>query len=120
MPCPHPGPISRTFGKYKRLKAKATELEDDDPWTRDKKRLRRAEISAYWANFLEKRRAIKAISRLQAAEAQEFEDIIDEAEFLNENELLDKKLDRGFYYDPNADPGPYVSFIDSMNFDISN
>lgn len=109
LPCPHPGPVSRTFGKYKRLKAKAEESEDDDPCTKDRKRVRRAEISAYWSNFREKRRAIKAISRLQAAEAQEFEVVEDEANFLHEYEIFDKKLDRGFYYDKLADPGPYVS-----------
>lgn len=90
------------------MKAKAKELEGDDPFTKDKKKVRRAEIGAYWANFLEKRRAIKAISRVQAAEGQEFEDIREEAGFLYDNEINDKKLDRGFYYDPNADPGPYV------------
>lgn len=82
--------------------------DDDDAFTKDKKRLRRAEIAAYWANFLEKRRAIKAISRLQAAEAQDFKNILDEADFLHQSEILDKKLDRGFYYHPEGDPGPYV------------
>lgn len=111
MPCPHPGPVSRMYGKYKRLKAKAGELEEDDPVTKERKMMRRAEISAHWANFCEKRKAIKAISRLQAAEDQEFENVEDEANFLHEYEIFDKKLDRGFYYDKLADPGPYVRFF---------
>lgn len=122
LPAPHPGPISRTYGKYKRFKAKAAELEDDDPWTKDAKRLRRAEISAYWSNFLEKRRAIKALSRLQAAELQDFEDIREEADYLCKNEIVDKKLDRGYYYNQQGDPGPYVSYqiqFSKLNFSLT-
>lgn len=108
LPCPHPGPVSRTYGKYKRLLAKSAESDDDDPVTKERKLIRRAEILASWFNFRDKKKAIKAMSRIQAAEAQEFENLEDEAGFLEEYEVSDKKLNREFYYACN-EPGPYVS-----------
>lgn len=110
MPCPHPGPVSRTYGKYKRLLAKAAESDEDDPVTKERKLMRRAEITASWTNFREKKRALNAMSRLLAAEEQAFENIEDEAGFLEEAEIEDKKLNRDFYYS-NEEPGQFVSFL---------
>ena len=82
-------------------------MPDDDPYTLDVKRLRRAEIEAAWQNYIEKKRALKGVSRMHAAEEMKFDNMVAEAKFLYLEECKDKKLNRGYYYFQ-YEPGCYV------------